>query len=353
MQLSLTPLSYIKYKSGNKLHAVSVLKLLMALMVIQIHTPSSWRAFSMPLLRIAVPVFFMISGYFILLDNGTFSLSRISKSIRKIGLIILSANIVYLALYATVLYRHGQDIIAELSSIRLWIDAIFLGGSFGFHLWYLTAFMETLIVIFFAVKFHKEKILFWLVPIGLLLNLLTGGYSFLVTRETLGIDWSRNFLTVGIPCVMAGVLLRRNEHRIRIHSSTLMILVVIALAALYLEWMIVGNVFYSRGNVFLLTLPLAFLVFYSSLKATGHLANPNILASFGEKYSLDIYIYHLLAITIMEWAISKEYSSLYGLIIIPFTVIVIAGVQVYRTTCHQIVRLVFTTVHKKMDGVKN
>lgn len=141
MQLSLTPLSYIKYKSGNKLHAVSVLKLLMALMVIQIHTPSSWRAFSMPLLRIAVPVFFMISGYFILLDNGTFSLSRISKSIRKIGLIILSANIVYLALYATVLYRNGQDIIAELSSIRLWIDAIFLGGSFGFHLWYLTAFM--------------------------------------------------------------------------------------------------------------------------------------------------------------------------------------------------------------------
>ena len=341
MSLSLTPLSYIKYKSGNKLHAVSVLKLLMALMVIQIHTPSSWRAFSMPLLRIAVPVFFMMSGYFILLDNGTFSLSRISKSIRKIGLIILSANIVYLALYATVLYRNGQDIIAELSSIRLWIDAIFLGGSFGFHLWYLTAFMETLIVIFFAVKFHKEKILFWLVPIGLLLNLLTGGYSFLVTRETLGIDWSRNFLTVGIPCVMAGVLLRRNEHRIRIQTSSLMVLIMIALAALYLEWMLLGNDFYSRGNVFLFTLPVAFLVFYSSLKVTGRITNPNIFASFGEKYSLDIYIYHLLAITIMEWAISKEYSSLYGLIIIPFTAIVITGVQLCRTTRHQIVGYIF------------
>ena len=56
---------HVHYKGQTELYGLQILKFLCALFVVQIHTPSGLRDLLVPVIRIAVPVFFMISGYFL------------------------------------------------------------------------------------------------------------------------------------------------------------------------------------------------------------------------------------------------------------------------------------------------
>lgn len=71
------------------------LKYVCAVMVVGIHLPFFANPVLLPVYRIAVPVFFMITGYFLVDSQGTLRAERIEKTLRKILLITLSVYAIY------------------------------------------------------------------------------------------------------------------------------------------------------------------------------------------------------------------------------------------------------------------
>lgn len=57
-------------ETNNRQYNIDILRLICALLVVCIHcTNYSLREYILPITRIAVPIFFIISGYFLYSDN--------------------------------------------------------------------------------------------------------------------------------------------------------------------------------------------------------------------------------------------------------------------------------------------
>ena len=87
-------------------------------------------------------------------------------------------------------------------------------NPFGFHLWYIGAYLYTLIIVFFSVKCNKFKYIWWSVPFLLLLDLCLGKYSLVLRHKEFPFILVRNFLCVGIPYFSIGMLLKQRQEQI-------------------------------------------------------------------------------------------------------------------------------------------
>ena len=67
MDLTLSPVSPREnaYEGHGELHWLNAMKFICSLMVMMIHTDFFWRAEFMPINRVAVPFFLMVSGFFL------------------------------------------------------------------------------------------------------------------------------------------------------------------------------------------------------------------------------------------------------------------------------------------------
>lgn len=138
------------YEGTKTLPAVNTLKLFMALMVVGIHLPFYGKSYVFDFLRIAVPIFFMISGYFLPNNKGQLSSKKILKAAKKIIMLIVVYNLVYL----------GWKFIRKGSISFSPLVAIVDGGGICEPLWYLTAYVWALACIYLFVKLKLDKLLF-------------------------------------------------------------------------------------------------------------------------------------------------------------------------------------------------
>ncbi len=126
------------------------LKCLCAFCVVVIHTGlyGSWHL--SPLLTVAVPCFFMCSGYFLCAPEGG-EWQRIKKWVRKVLLVLTSTGLFYLCFLEMRTWRN------------VWL--FFFDGSVNaIHLWYLSAMWQGLIVMGILIKLNR--ILLCLTPIA-------------------------------------------------------------------------------------------------------------------------------------------------------------------------------------------
>lgn len=92
-------------KSGQReIVPLNALKLLCAFMVAGIHIPFACNAYLNPVYRIAVPIFFLISGYFLIDGSGQLGTVRICRALKKSILLTIYANIVY-CIFNTVIFK--------------------------------------------------------------------------------------------------------------------------------------------------------------------------------------------------------------------------------------------------------
>ena len=117
-------------------HRIDYLKFICAVMVVCVHVQSPVTVCLQPVLRCAVPIFFMLSGYFLNYhSNGL----KIRKQIRYIGKILLLSTLLYIPLSVA---TTSFDCAIELFSWEKIIRILLLNENpFGFHLWYLQAYI--------------------------------------------------------------------------------------------------------------------------------------------------------------------------------------------------------------------
>lgn len=288
------------------------LKTLCAFFVVCIHF-SVFAPGLYPLIRTAVPAFFMISGYFIYSSDRLKAISCCKRSLRKIILITVAANLFYLPVQAGLFLAGGKVTLPQLNPESI-LYFILVGDNISAHLWYLTAYIQVLLVVFAVLVLKMENPLRTIIPLGMLAGLLFGTYSFLLPHyHPLYFLLSRNFLTIGIPFFGLGYLIRKYEplimqkkFRILGHPAACLLFLILSVAEAR------ALVLVSRGplmgDILFFTIPLTVSLFLFCLQRPN-LGRGSFVETIGKKYTTDIYIFHTF-VGVAYGVMAKRLSTL-------------------------------------------
>lgn len=162
--------------------------------------------------RIAVPFFFMVSGYFVLSGSRRHN-KKALKFLKKTCLLYLAAMVLYLPVNVYTGY------FKELKAGTVLKD-IFLDGTF-YHLWYLPAVMLGILICLFLIRIMQEKAAFVITVILYLAGLLGDSYYGLTRQFSFlgkaydGIlqvfSYTRNGIFFAPVFLMLGCLIRNGE----------------------------------------------------------------------------------------------------------------------------------------------
>ena len=294
-------MSSVELKSGL-ISSLYVLKAICAFLVVVIHFPMKYGYYFYPIVRIAVPCFFMISGYFLYNDNREKMISNLKRALSKTLHVTITAYLFYFLIeIVNYIIFKGNSLSTSSNTIFYYLLAGPQIGSSS-HLWYLIAYLETLIVAFICTKSNTIKILWCLIPIGLTANLLLGKYGFLLPSfdfSSVGIPKyiiARNFFTIGIPAFACGLLLRKNIAQIneRVNNKKAWITAISFLILASLEFVVLHIKFELKymADISLFTIPLAISLILLCLKYPNF-GEQSYIKTIGRKYSTDIYVYHM------------------------------------------------------------
>lgn len=308
MDLQLHSTAALTYRKSakTKISGLNVLKLLCAFFVVHIHIECLYSNWIYSIIRIAVPIFFMISGYFLCDDSGIVQVRHIKKIIKHLIPVIIFVNLIYF-LYSLIPEPYGHLCkLDQLSSPSTWVLLIYPGSSFFHPGWYLNAYVIALCVIALLVKLHCDKLLYVWAFIGLLINFVFGALAFTwldsANPTFLGIEYSkislilnRNFYTTALPFIAMGLYIRRNQrHLARMAESKYMyVAVILLLVAGVAEHTWQKNINPVLFDTHLSTPFTAMTLFLFALpRFNGD--RWQTIANWGQHYSASIYYWHLL-----------------------------------------------------------
>lgn len=298
---SCTPASVTRGAKPSRQAALDVVKCVAAFLVVDIHAgiPGYAGYGLLAFARVAVPLFFMITGYFypILVEKG-----RLNGYLRKLLLWTLVASAFFLLFNGLLYFRN--DMLPELADkcfswkpLLYWL--LVNACSFGGHLWYFYAILYALAILLIADRLKLRPWLYRLLPLLLLGNYLLSFTPYLITY--------RNFLFTGLPYLLLGCLIRENRQKAvsllpagRKAVYSLLLLCFLLGAELMLYKLLGAQM--NRDH-YLFTCPLTVGIFLLALRHPSF-GSGSVFARIGQVYSPYIYMFHPLVIS----CLSSRYS---------------------------------------------
>lgn len=302
-------------KQGS-IPSLYVLKAICAYAVVALHAPIGVASeLIITLGQISVPIFFMVTGYFLYSEEREQLSTRLKSSIKKVAIIWLILNIV---LTAT-----SWGSIPPFHDWVLWAKWVLMGHhpSYG-HLWYITSLLETLIFFYILTRLRLGKYLyiftaFWLLRIifGDLRPVIFGSPDSMM---------SCNFVMTGIPYMATGILIKQFpaiSSRLS-HLSGIGIPVFIGLAVLAAygppdssPWAYTLKSFSKIG------LMLSCFLFALRKAQLGYGSTSEYI---GKSLSGNIYYWHGSIIALCAYILSDEIYSNWGAIIVAILSTIVA-----------------------------
>lgn len=265
---------------SNRVVSLDVLRLLCAFGIVCLHfsSPSGWIEYFS---RIAVPVFFMLSGYF----SSFCNLQKVLKSIQKISIVFLLSSILYVILS----FVNGDT---NLTTKQILFFFLFNNIPFAYHLWYLPAYVY---VLGLGILFERIKIwtiAYWAIPLLLIVNLVLGKYSMPILGYNHYSFLSRNFIFCGLPFFLIGKLIFLLRGSIGVMKNvSLSISFIVVLLLSFLEYYYVkSRALCGDGDLYISTIPLSIAVFILFLRLPSE--KESFISKIGKNYSLYIYLLH-------------------------------------------------------------
>ena len=264
---------------------LDVYKIIACFLVIFIHSHvvCTGDVYWVAIARMAVPVFFMISGYYY---SSIIQMGKERHYFNKIVRLTLTFTI----LYGLLGFRHLGSVIG-LENLTNWL--LFNDLPFGGHLWYLYALIYVLLIVRFVPQLIGSTKSAYISVILFVFNIILS-----YNMETL---YYRNFLFTGLPYFLLGDFLNTKRVSVQRHSNTVYILgtlfLLLFLIAEYKFNMKYG--FVTIKDHYVMLYPLCIVLFSFAIK------NPNFnrngkLSSCGKKYSTDIYLYHFIFVSFCQ-----------------------------------------------------
>lgn len=237
----------------------------------------------------------MISGYFFYSPDRQKAVSRCKRALRKIILIFLAANLFYMLFLIALRVAAGQIIHLHLD-IKSILSFLLIGDNINPHLWYLTAYIQVLLVVFAALRLKKENLVWIIIPVGLLLSLISGTYSFLLPEYPFYSLIRRCFFTIGIPFFGIGYLIRKYEPlilqgRLRTlgHPAVCLLFLIFSTVEARALLLLSDRL---TGDIIFFTIPLSISLFIFCLRQPN-LGSGSFTETIGQKYATEIYIFQM------------------------------------------------------------
>lgn len=284
----------------KRLYNFDSLKMVCAILIIFLHIHTPYQEYILPLTRCAVPCFFMISGFLIYSEDKTYFEKRLKRGIKRITGILIWSTVVFM-IVKFIFAIHDNDF--SFLNLRAFVDFIlFNENPFGFHLWYIGAYLYTLIIVLVFSKNNKIEYIYWAIPILLLTDLCLGKYSIVLLHREFPVIIVRNFLCVGIPYFSIGMFLSQKQECInqinQLRIFTLLGVIIFSILSMIENRILINIGMNATRDHYISTTFLAISLFL--LFTTYKQETPNLLSKMGEKDSLYIYIFHPLFITILR-----------------------------------------------------
>ena len=300
---------------------IDILKVLCSFLVVCIHTVAVDNAiggYVVALCRCAVPIFLIISGYFTF--EHLSDKRKIKKQIKKIFFLYIFSNIMYLIWDMVIRMIKGINFIDYLKG-KINLESIFKlilfnDNMFAGHLWYLGAILYVLIIVYFVGE--KIKRMYFLIPGLLAFDLIFGKYSLLIFKAEFSYIYVRNFLFVGLPYFMIGLLIKQNINNqlIKQRPSSIFIIGIIMINIVERFFLVQNNINSTRDQYISTTL-LSILVFLYFLDMDSIKYRIfDVFGKIGRRYSTYIYIFHPIFVTCCSILFRKvlNLDKIYGVI---------------------------------------
>lgn len=234
----------------------------------------------------AVPVFFMIAGYYAFGKNE----ETVKRRLIKIVKIFIFAYFVFFVFKALLAFKNNEltEWLASSYSIKEIVKSVvFCTIDFAIPLWYLIAQIETYIFWYFAVKLKKENLIVRVLPVLFIIQVVLTTFC-----ETNGLEWfwRVNFVTRSLTWFALGYYLHTvPEEKIKkLSDKKIIVCALVGLIIVLIPTVFGLKIkFTSVGYI-----PFATALFVMALKH-GERSICKPLEYLGDKLSLWIYIFHV------------------------------------------------------------
>ena len=204
----------------NRNAYLDLFRFLLAFFVVCIHIYDDAHP-NFPLFRLAVPMFFLISGYFSYTtkeDKAKRALISAGRTFRY-----LAFGFLFYAIFDFVMcYVKGNGVGYYFTTLfyeNFIFEFVFQNKPIGYtgaQLWFLIALFIVSLVHYLLVRFEKTKWYRIIVPCTFLIYFFFAGYMYLFQNTDMPIRYTRNAWFFGLPCFGLGYLLGgKNFHRKR------------------------------------------------------------------------------------------------------------------------------------------
>ncbi len=302
----------------KRIASLDILKYIACFFVINIHMdiPTYLLNIIQPLLTTAVPVFFMITGFFYesVVESGSEK-----RQLKKIAILTLVANLIHILWCCFKLIINRKSILILLTEV-LNLEAllnlfVFNQPIWRTSIWYINALLIVLVLIYIVRKWVDPQKLYLLIPVLLVLNLVLGTYSFILPgNEHILLCYSRNFLLCGIPYFLLGNYVSSKKQSICKLFGKWQCVVLFWIVGCFELWILnyFGLLQHNDhlASSFFLALSL-FCVFAKNNSFVGKFSEK--ISIWGRKYSFAIYVAHSIIIEIF-------YKIVYKASVVPFVI---------------------------------
>lgn len=329
-----------KEKRNKPIYSLFNLKCICAFLVVLLHTNMIGKGFLMPIAAMAVPLFFMISGFFLLNDdNRIITSNKLKKQLQKLGKLFFISNLIYLSIDIPAYIFNwqlgfGVPYLYQITTLKFWLMQFIIGDCIAAHLWFLTATILALVIIAIFDYFQKINLLFRGLPILILSNILIGRYSFLLGNTSLvQIEWYCNFIFPGLEFIIIGMWIKKNINFLLSKlGKNINSIFLLAMVCYYIESFILYKLNYKAdwGNLTILTPIVCILCFVMCIQKTD-LGKNTFLNTIGKEFSTQIYVYHILCIWICNLIIKRilhiNISSIETIVVFGITLMLCYGLK--------------------------
>lgn len=256
--------------------------------------------------RWALPLFFLITGYFI----GVSREANFPKRINKILGIFVISSILFIPYAILKKMEQGPVALSQIASDIFSSDSLVYGDYF--HLWFLPSLIIGMLLTKFAIDNFRPAVALWLSGLLLLLTWIADIYAFLDKGEGYFYFFR---LIVSFPLVYIGYYFAKS--RLLISARWATVFFVCSIVAMILEISILTEVTGYDGlerQFPLFCAVAAIMLLLWSVRASLPV---NIYSTIGEKYSLGIYLFHPIFLPIAKVLLIKvqAYDSFLHLVL--------------------------------------
>ena len=292
----------------SRQNGLDFLKTICALIIVFIHAGFTNNLFGYilrELSRIAVPIFFMISGFF----SYNKDIAYFKKSIIKLLKLQISSNILYILydiLKAIVLNESIKELLIQTFNVNYFVFNL---GNVG---WYIRNLIYIYVIIYFIKRQTNKKINYQVLPIISLFIIVADCIFLKYSKILFGLTYDSTFyepytkfISTGLTCFIIGIYINYiSQSKKSIFSNKknlfiMLIFLILNLVEIHILYNLNSNVILCN---YLFTIPLSMSIFLLFLNMK---MKENKISTIGLKYSTSIYILHPIILNMLDILFKK------------------------------------------------